>query len=76
MGSRVYIGNLPSDVQNQEIDDLFAKHGKIRSCDVKGGRDGASRFAFIEYDDPRDAAEAVRAENGQEFGGGRMRVRF
>jgi splicing factor, arginine/serine-rich 1 len=71
---RVYIGNLPNDVQEREIQDIFSKYGPIATCDVKGGRDGGSRFAFVEYDDPRDASESVRAENGQEFDGTRLRV--
>jgi hypothetical protein len=71
---RVYIGNLPNDVQEREIHDIFNKYGPVASCDVKGGRDGGPRFAFVEYDDPRDASESVRAENGQEFAGARMRV--
>lgn len=75
MGTRVYIGNLPADVVESELEDIFKRYGKYVSCDLKGGREGAPRFAFVEFDDPRDAAEAVRGENGQEFAGGRLRVR-
>jgi splicing factor, arginine/serine-rich 1 len=73
--SRVYIGNLPNDVQVQEVEDIFSKYGKFRSCDLKGGRDGTARFAFIDFEDPRDADDATRGENGQDFAGGRLRVR-
>lgn len=75
MGSRVYVGNLPTDAQDRELEDIFEKYGKLRSLDMKGGRDGAPKFAFAEYDDPRDASECVRGENGREFAGNRMRVR-
>jgi RNA recognition motif-containing protein len=73
MGStRVYVGNLPLDVTEKEIDDIFYRYGKIDAIDIKGGREGTSRFAFIEFADPRDAREAV---DGQEFARERLRVR-
>lgn len=38
-------------------------------------REGTTRFAFLEYEDPRDAEESVRKEDGADMGGSRMRVR-
>ena len=38
-------------------------------------REGTTRFAFLEFEDPRDAEDAVRREDGGEMGGARMRVR-
>lgn len=49
--SRVYIGNLPPDVRESEIEDLFYKYGRIRSVTLKGRR--GPPFAFVEFDDPR-----------------------
>ena len=60
MGSRLYVGNLPVDVEEREVEDLFGKHGKLKSCYLKGGREGSSRFAFIEFEDSRDADNACR----------------
>jgi hypothetical protein len=34
----------------------------------------AGTYAFVEYDDPRDATEAVRSEDGASAFGGRLRV--
>ena len=34
-GCRVYVGNLPMDVREQELDDLFYKFGKIIDIHVK-----------------------------------------
>ena len=31
-------------------------------------------FAFVEFDDPRDAFDACRGRNGYDFAGGRLRV--
>lgn len=35
MSTRVYVGNLPSDVTSRELDDLFYRYGRIRDIDVK-----------------------------------------
>ena len=48
---RVYIGNLPPDVQEKEVEDLFHKYGRIRSITLKN-RNGPP-FAFVEYEDER-----------------------
>lgn len=60
--SRIYIGNLPSDVRKEEVEKLFDKYGPIRALDVKLSRDGRGpAYAFLEYQDPRDADDAQRA---------------
>jgi hypothetical protein len=49
--SRIYVGNLPPDVREKDVDDLFYKYGKITYIDLKNRR--GPPFAFIEYDDAR-----------------------
>jgi len=45
--------------------------------DIKAPRDGSGpAYAFIEYQEPRDAEEAVRARDGAELGPSRLRVEF
>lgn len=51
--SRIYIGNLPSDVKQRDLEDLFYKYGRINYIDIKLSR--GAPFAFIEFDDPRFA---------------------
>ena len=75
MGSRttVYVGNLPNDTREREVEELFDKYGRIRDIDLKlPGRPPA--FAFVEFDDARDAADAVKYRDGYDFGGCRLRV--
>lgn len=36
MGSRIYVGKLPSDVREREIEKSFGKYGKIREIAMKG----------------------------------------
>ncbi|KAF1746223.1 hypothetical protein GCK72_022676 [Caenorhabditis remanei] len=72
----VYVGNLPSDVREKEIEDIFHKYGEIRNIDIKSRSRDSPAFAFIQFDDRRDAKEAVRARDGYEFDGKRLRVEF
>jgi arginine/serine-rich splicing factor 1/9 len=58
-----------------QLEEVFIKYGRIRGLDIKLGKEsGSSAFAFLEFDDARDAEDAQRARNGYEFGGSRMRV--
>jgi len=71
---RLYVGNLPHDVTERELDDLFYKYGKLRDIALpKSGKDGPS-FAFVEYYDYRDAEDAIRRRDGYTFAGKRLRV--
>lgn len=60
MSSRVFVGNLPLDIKEREIDDLFYKYGRIRDIEIKYPPRPPA-FAFITFDDYRDAEDACRA---------------
>jgi len=69
---RIYVGNLPPDVQEKEVEDLFYKYGRISNIIMKT-RNGPP-FAFVEFEDPRDADDAVKGSSGYNFDGYRLRV--
>ena len=69
----VYVGNLPFDIREREVEDLFAKFGRITKILVKTPR-APPAYAFVEFDDERDAEDAVRGRDGYDFDGGRIRV--
>lgn len=58
---KVYIGNLKSNTSKYEIEDLFTKYGPLKNIWIARNPPG---FAFIEYEDPRDAEDAVRGLDG------------
>jgi arginine/serine-rich splicing factor 1/9 len=66
--SRIYIGNLPTDIRESELDKLFGKFGRIRNITIK------VKFAFLEYDDPRDADDAIHEMDRVNFGGYSLQV--
>jgi len=69
----VYVGNLPDDIREREIEDLFYKYGRIRDLVIKGGRSGPP-FAFITFEDARDADDAVYGRNNYMFDRRPLRV--
>lgn len=69
---RVFIGGISGDVSKDAIEKEFGKFGKLSSVWVAQNPPG---FAFVEFDDGRDAEEAVKSLNGQTlFDGNRVRV--
>jgi arginine/serine-rich splicing factor 1/9 len=52
MSCRIYVGNLPIDIREREIDDLFYKYGRIRDIDLKTPARPPA-FAFVTFEDPR-----------------------
>ncbi|KAL6034320.1 hypothetical protein STEG23_003630 [Scotinomys teguina] len=72
---RIYVGNLPPDIRTKDIEDVFYKYGAIRDIDLKNRR-GGPPFAFVEFEDPRDAEDAVYGRDGYDYDGYRLRVEF
>ncbi|KAH9550345.1 hypothetical protein CY35_10G067000 [Sphagnum magellanicum] len=60
--SRVYVGNLDSRATERDLEDEFRVYGVLRSIWVARK---PLRFAFIEFEDQRDADDAIRALNGK-----------
>merc|ERR1719373_1128025 len=67
-GCRVYIGNMPSGVRERDLERFFKKYGKPNDFLIKQG------FGFVEFDDHRDADDAVYDLNGKELLGQRVSV--
>ncbi|GAV71191.1 LOW QUALITY PROTEIN: RRM_1 domain-containing protein [Cephalotus follicularis] len=60
--SRVYVGNLDPRVSERELEDEFRMYGVLRSVWVARRPPG---YAFIEFDDRRDAMDAIRGLDGK-----------
>jgi len=68
---KVYIGNLGNNASKYEIEDAFGKYGPLRNVWVARNPPG---FAFVEFEDPRDAEDSVRGLDGTRVCGQRCRV--
>ncbi|XP_022750366.1 serine/arginine-rich splicing factor RSZ22A-like isoform X2 [Durio zibethinus] len=60
--SRVYVGNLGPRVSERDLEDEFRVFGVIRSVWVARRPPG---YAFIDFDDHRDAEDAIRELDGK-----------
>ncbi|CAC5376573.1 Serine/arginine-rich splicing factor 3,RNA-binding protein 1 [Mytilus coruscus] len=68
---KVYIGDLGYGAAKQEIEDVFQRYGPLRNVWVARNPPG---FAFVEFQDPRDAEDATKALDGTRVNGRRVRV--
>lgn len=59
---KVYVGDLPRDVSEKELERVFREFGSVRSVWVARNPPG---FAFVMFDDERDAEDAVKNLDGR-----------
>ncbi|XP_077283101.1 serine/arginine-rich splicing factor 7-like isoform X1 [Arctopsyche grandis] len=71
LSCKVYVGNLGSSASKYEIERVFCKYGPIRNVWVARNPPG---FAFVEFEDSRDAEDSVRGLDGTRCCGTRIRV--
>jgi len=76
MGRKLYVGNLPYSVGEQELQELFERHGAVDSVSVM--RDNATGrprgFAFVEMGTDEGARAAIEQLNEFSMGGRTLTV--
>ncbi|KAK7411066.1 hypothetical protein VNO78_02434 [Psophocarpus tetragonolobus] len=72
----IYVGNLPWDVDNTRLEQVFSEHGKVVNARVVYDREtGRSRgFGFVTMSDETEMNDAVAALDGQSLDGRTIRV--
>jgi RNA recognition motif-containing protein len=73
--TKLYVGNLPFAATPEAVHDAFAPHGKIESLSLMTDKTTGppQRFGFLEMASA-DAARALHAMNGKDFGGRPLKV--
>ncbi|MGE5365239.1 MAG: RNA recognition motif domain-containing protein [Bacteroidota bacterium] len=71
MSTKLFVGSLPWSINDQALEETFAKHGTVISAKVIMDRTtGRSRgFGFVEMENPDEAKEAINALNNSELKG-------
>lgn len=71
MGNKLYVGNLPYGVRDNDLEQAFSQFGAVTSARVMMERDtGRSKgFGFVEMGSDAEAQAAVQGMNGQPLGG-------
>lgn len=73
---RLYVGNLPYQLTEDELRGAFESHGAVANADIVMDREtGRSRgFGFVEMTNSNEAQAAIEALNGQDLGGRKLVV--
>lgn len=71
MGNKLYVGNLPYTVRDDDLQQAFSAYGAVNSAKVMMERDtGRSKgFGFVEMGSDAEAQSAIEGMNGQSLGG-------
>ena len=71
MGNKLYVGNLPYSVRDEDLQQSFGQFGAVTSAKVMMDRDtGRSKgFGFVEMGSDAEAQAAIAGMNGQPLGG-------
>lgn len=76
MAKRIYVGNLPYGVDNQQLASLFGEFGEVTEAAVIIDRDtGQSKgFGFVQMPVDAEAMNAIAQLNGSQMGNRTIRV--
>jgi hypothetical protein len=71
MGNKLYVGNLPYQVRDSDLEEAFSQFGQVTSAKVMMEREtGRSKgFGFVEMGSDAEAQAAINGMNGQPMGG-------
>jgi RNA recognition motif-containing protein len=76
MSRKLYVGNLPYEATENDLQELFSKAGAVETVTVMRDRStGRARgFAFVEMGSDDEAQAAIRDLNAVELGGRSLTV--
>lgn len=71
MGNKLYVGNLPYQMRDSDLEQAFSQFGSVTSAKVMMEREtGRSKgFGFVEMASDAEAQAAISGMNGQPMGG-------
>lgn len=68
MSARVYVGGLADDARERDVEKFFKGYGRLREIVLKNG------YGFVEFEDKRDAEDAIDDLDGKDLCGMRVRI--
>ena len=75
MVQKIYVGNLPYEATEDQVQTLFGEYGEVLSVALPTDREtGRARgFGFVEMSND-EATKAIAGVNGKDFGGRTLNV--
>ncbi|KAG5844811.1 hypothetical protein ANANG_G00166650, partial [Anguilla anguilla] len=67
---KIFVGNVNSSTTEQELRELFEKHGAVSDCDI------LKNYGFVHMDEEEAAQKAVAALHKHELNGSRITVEY
>ncbi|MEF3691558.1 MAG: RNA-binding protein [Candidatus Moraniibacteriota bacterium] len=76
MAKKLYVGNLPYTVKDEDLNQLFSQAGAVESAVIINDRaTGRSKgFGFVEMSNDDEAQKAIDMFNSQEIEGRKLTV--
>jgi len=74
--TKVYVGNLPEDARREDVEKFFSGLPAPKEISVKNDDRRRTAFAFVDWEEEKDAQEAVDTMNNKELDGKPVSVEF
>jgi cold-inducible RNA-binding protein len=76
MNTKLYVGNLPDNIGEAALRELFSQVGQVVSVTRPADRTAKHmrNFVFVEMATAAEAAKAIETYNGHELGGNAIKV--
>jgi RNA recognition motif-containing protein len=73
---KIYVGNLPYSVRDNELEEMFTSYGEVTSATVIIERETnrSKGFGFVEMSDNDEANTAINEMNNREINGRGLKV--
>ncbi|NLM17823.1 MAG: RNA-binding protein [Candidatus Riflebacteria bacterium] len=73
---KIYVGNLPYSIRDNDLEDLFAPYGEVVSASVIMEHETrrSKGFGFVEMANKEEAQKAIDALDSKEIGGRALKV--
>lgn len=70
----LFVGRLHKNTRKRDLEKIFEYYGKLSRCDIKYG--SGTAYAFVDFEDARDAEDALKYENGRDVLGNTIVVEY
>ncbi|GCA76817.1 hypothetical protein MiTe_03668 [Microcystis aeruginosa NIES-2520] len=72
----IYVGNLPFEVDQDDVVEVFTEYGKIKRVHLPMDRETKRKrgFAFVEMETPEQESAAIAALDGAQWMGRELKV--
>ncbi len=77
MAKKLFVGNLPFSMTDDQLKQIFSAHGNVVSANIVIDKfsQRSKGFAFIEFETEEEAAAAMQALDGSEQDGRNIAVK-